>query len=115
MRERERETLLLLLNLDHYITFHINKQTNKQTAYIIAIFCLLSSLLSLALLSSLFSLTLFFTRKKMVSVLVLGANGYIGFNVSVALRRAGYLVYGVIRKKEAAHKLELNEIIPVIA
>ncbi len=60
---------------------------------------------------SLFSLL----ENKMVGVLVLGANGYIGFNVSVALRRAGYLVYGVIRKKEAAHKLELNEIIPVIA
>jgi len=51
----------------------------------------------------------------MVKVLVLGAAGYIGFAVAVALRREGHRVTGVVRNKDAEILLKKNEIIPVNA
>jgi nucleoside-diphosphate-sugar epimerase len=50
----------------------------------------------------------------MVKVLVLGANGYIGFAVATALRRDGHRVSGVIRNKDFVPTLQKSEIIPVI-
>jgi len=47
-------------------------------------------------------------------VLVIGANGYIGFGVAQYLRARGYKVYGLIRKAENAKKLSQHEIHPVI-
>jgi nucleoside-diphosphate-sugar epimerase len=49
-----------------------------------------------------------------MQVLVLGASGSIGFPVARAFRRAGYKVYGLVRSEEKAHKLALEEIIPVV-
>jgi len=48
------------------------------------------------------------------SVLVTGANGYIGNAVAKAFSRAGWTTYGLIRRKEAAADLQRNEIHPII-
>ncbi|KAI1630634.1 NAD(P)-binding protein [Biscogniauxia mediterranea] len=48
------------------------------------------------------------------SVLVTGANGYIGNAVCRAFRRAGWHVYGLVRRPSAACALAASEIIPVI-
>jgi len=44
---------------------------------------------------------------------VVGAGGYIGDGVARAFRRAGYRVYGVVRKEAQEAHLLANEIIPV--
>jgi len=51
------------------------------------------------------------TRK---NVLVFGSNGYIGYNVSVALRRAGYDVFGFVRSSAKGVELAKQEIVPVV-
>ncbi|KAI8957416.1 NAD(P)-binding protein [Daldinia sp. FL1419] len=48
------------------------------------------------------------------SVFVTGANGYIGSAVCRAFVRAGWRVYGLIRRPEAAGALHAEEIIPII-
>ena len=50
----------------------------------------------------------------MPTVLVTGANGYIGSAVGRAFRRAGYVVYGLVRRAEAARELERQEMHAVI-
>lgn len=47
-------------------------------------------------------------------IFVTGATGYIGQEVARAFRAKGHIVYGLVRSKESAHKLSLNEIYPVI-
>jgi len=49
-----------------------------------------------------------------MSVLVIGASGYIGFAVGQYLRQMGYTVYGLVRKPEQAKRLAQNEIHPVV-
>jgi len=49
-----------------------------------------------------------------VKVFVAGASGYIGEAVSIALRRAGHEVYGLVREEAKGKNLILNEVIPVI-
>lgn len=48
------------------------------------------------------------------SVLVTGANGYIGNAVAKAFNRAGWKTYGLIRRGEDAPDLRQNEIYPII-
>jgi nucleoside-diphosphate-sugar epimerase len=48
------------------------------------------------------------------NVLVIGANGYIGSAVCRAFVRAGWRVFGLIRRPEAARELILNETTPII-
>lgn len=48
------------------------------------------------------------------TVLVTGANGYIGNAVARAFSRAGWLTYGLVRSETAARSLQAEEIIPVI-
>jgi nucleoside-diphosphate-sugar epimerase len=48
------------------------------------------------------------------SVLVFGANGYIGFGIASALRRSGFHVYGVIRNSRHSVFLVQNEIEPIV-
>ncbi|ETS74510.1 hypothetical protein PFICI_14376 [Pestalotiopsis fici W106-1] len=48
------------------------------------------------------------------TVLVIGANGYIGAAVCRAFVRAGYIVFGLVRRQEAAGTLALNETIPIV-
>ncbi|KAI5918667.1 NAD(P)-binding protein [Camillea tinctor] len=48
------------------------------------------------------------------SVLVTGANGYIGNAVCRAFRRAGWHVYGLVRRSSGACALAASEIIPVV-
>ncbi|KAI0105848.1 NAD(P)-binding protein [Daldinia grandis] len=48
------------------------------------------------------------------SVFVTGANGYIGSAVCRAFVRAGWRVYGLIRRPEAAGTLHSEEIIPIV-
>lgn len=48
------------------------------------------------------------------SVLVFGANGYIGLGVALGLRRSGFHVYGVIRNNRHAALLSQNEIEPIV-
>lgn len=50
----------------------------------------------------------------MSSVLVTGANGYIGQQVAIALRTAGYRVYGLVRSQEKGAHLVRHEVIPVV-
>ncbi|EGC39777.1 hypothetical protein DICPUDRAFT_74735 [Dictyostelium purpureum] len=50
----------------------------------------------------------------MSTVLVIGAGGFIGSEVSLALVKSGYKVYGLVRKQEAANNLLKNEIIPIV-
>jgi len=47
------------------------------------------------------------------SVLILGASGYIGLAVGIALRRQGHRVFGVTRSEAGAHILRKAEIIPL--
>jgi nucleoside-diphosphate-sugar epimerase len=47
-------------------------------------------------------------------VFITGATGYIGFNVALAFRRAGHMVWGLVRSPEKAQILKKNEIIPVL-
>jgi NAD(P)-dependent dehydrogenase (short-subunit alcohol dehydrogenase family) len=48
------------------------------------------------------------------SVLVFGANGYIGLGITLGLRRAGFHVYGVIRNSRHSELLVQNEIEPIV-
>ncbi|KAF2969222.1 hypothetical protein GQX73_g4333 [Xylaria multiplex] len=48
------------------------------------------------------------------TVLVTGAGGYIGFAVSRAFARAGWRVYGLVRRVEAAKALLIEEVTPVV-
>lgn len=52
------------------------------------------------------------TKRK--TVLVTGANGYIGNAVAKAFNRAGWKTYGLIRREEDAPDLRQNEIYPII-
>ena len=49
------------------------------------------------------------------TVLVTGANGYIGNAVARAFVRAGWVTYGLIRSESAATRLAAEEILPVIS
>ncbi len=49
-----------------------------------------------------------------MNVLITGATGYIGFNVSQAFRRAGHSVIGLVLDLSHADMLEKNEIIPLV-
>lgn len=49
------------------------------------------------------------------SVIVIGASGYIGLGISLAFRRAGYRVYGLIRNAKFSNTLLQNEIEPIVA
>lgn len=49
-----------------------------------------------------------------MKVLVTGANGYIGFHVASAFRRAGHEVWGLVRSEKKAHTIAMHEIRPVI-
>lgn len=48
------------------------------------------------------------------NVLVTGANGYIGNAVAKAFCRAGWKVYGLVRRQELAGDLARHEIFPLI-
>ncbi|RWA09311.1 hypothetical protein EKO27_g5790 [Xylaria grammica] len=48
------------------------------------------------------------------TVLITGANGFIGFAVSRAFTRAGWRVYGLVRRADAAEALLTEEVTPVI-
>jgi len=48
------------------------------------------------------------------SVLVFGANGYIGFGIALGLRRSGFHVYGIIRNSRHSSLLVQNEIEPIV-
>ncbi|KJE92788.1 hypothetical protein CAOG_03687 [Capsaspora owczarzaki ATCC 30864] len=50
----------------------------------------------------------------MVKVFVTGATGLIGGSVARQLRRAGHVVYGLVRTEEKARVLAQDDIIPVI-
>ncbi|KNC99814.1 uncharacterized protein SPPG_05191 [Spizellomyces punctatus DAOM BR117] len=50
----------------------------------------------------------------MSNILVIGATGFIGLPVALALRRSGYHVYGLTRSSEKARLLARSEILPVI-
>ncbi|KAL4779553.1 hypothetical protein BJX76DRAFT_365136 [Aspergillus varians] len=47
------------------------------------------------------------------TVLVTGANGYIGNAVARAFSRAGWITYGLVRSESAALSLQADEIVPV--
>lgn len=49
-----------------------------------------------------------------MKIFVVGAAGFIGFNIATLLRRKGYEVYGLTRSPEKAKRLMQHEIIPVI-
>ncbi|MDA8086688.1 MAG: NAD-dependent epimerase/dehydratase family protein [Nitrospiraceae bacterium] len=49
-----------------------------------------------------------------MKVFITGSTGYIGFNVALAFRSAGYDVWGLVHNKAKAHKLIKNGIHPVI-
>jgi nucleoside-diphosphate-sugar epimerase len=49
-----------------------------------------------------------------MKVFITGATGYIGFNVSMAYRRAGHEVWGLTRSEEKARLLARHEIRPVM-
>ncbi|KAI1170693.1 NAD(P)-binding protein [Nemania sp. FL0916] len=53
-------------------------------------------------------------RPEKPTVLVLGASGYLGDAVSRAFARAGWRVYGLVRRASAASSLFADEITPVI-
>lgn len=54
------------------------------------------------------------TQPSHKSVLVTGANGYIGNAVAKAFSRAGWRTYGLVRRQEDAADLAENEIVPII-
>lgn len=49
-----------------------------------------------------------------MKVFVTGTNGYIGFHVASAFRRAGHQVWGLVRSEKKAHFIAMHEIRPVI-
>lgn len=49
-----------------------------------------------------------------MNVFITGASGYIGFQVALRFAKAGYRVFGHLRKKEKAPLLWQNEVIPWI-
>jgi nucleoside-diphosphate-sugar epimerase len=50
----------------------------------------------------------------MFNIFVLGATGFIGLPVCLALRRAGHIVYGLTRSEAKAKQLAKDEILPVV-
>jgi len=48
------------------------------------------------------------------SVFITGASGYIGQQVAISFRSAGYRVYGLVRSKEKGEHLVRHEVIPVV-
>ena len=48
------------------------------------------------------------------TVLVTGANGYIGSNVAFAFRTAGFKVFALVRKQQDVARFIPNEVIPII-
>lgn len=48
------------------------------------------------------------------TVLVTGANGYIGNAVARAFVRAGWITYGLVRSPSSAHSLASEEILPIV-
>lgn len=48
------------------------------------------------------------------NVLVTGANGYVGNAVAKAFRRAGWTTYGLVRRADSVHDLELHEIRTIV-
>ncbi|EFC45259.1 predicted protein [Naegleria gruberi] len=50
----------------------------------------------------------------MSTVIVLGANGYIGLGVAQALQRNGFTVHGAVRSDKHEHLMWSNEITPLI-
>ena len=48
------------------------------------------------------------------TVLVTGANGYVGNAVAKAFARAGWRTYGLVRREEAVGDLARNEIQPLV-
>lgn len=55
-----------------------------------------------------------FPRPSTRTVLVTGANGYIGCAVSRAFVRAGWRVFGLVRRPETTTELQLAEVIPIV-
>ncbi|KAI1760786.1 NAD(P)-binding protein [Hypoxylon sp. FL1150] len=53
-------------------------------------------------------------RPRPKTAFLTGANGYIGFTVCRAFVRAGYRVFGLVRRLESATNLIAEEIIPII-
>ena len=49
-----------------------------------------------------------------MKVFITGSTGYIGFNVALAFRNAGYDVWGLVHNRAKAHKLIKNGIHPVM-
>lgn len=54
------------------------------------------------------------TSQRQKTVLVTGANGYIGEAVARAFQRAGFATYGLIRSSRSTTTLEKHSIIPII-
>lgn len=54
------------------------------------------------------------TKPTHKTVLVTGANGYIGNAVARAFSRAGWTTYGLVRKESFLPELAANEIIPLL-
>ncbi len=49
-----------------------------------------------------------------MKIFVTGASGFVGSAVAKAFARAGHSVYGLVRKKEDAPRLQLHEVTPVL-
>jgi len=65
--------------------------------------------------NSVLNLKLFMTSEEIRNgVLVVGAGGSLGLGISRGFRRAGYIVYGVVRGEKHVQELLRNEIIPVV-
>ncbi|KAJ3564259.1 hypothetical protein NPX13_g7903 [Xylaria arbuscula] len=58
--------------------------------------------------------TIALARPPPKTVLVTGANGFIGYAVSRAFVRAGWCVYGLTRRADTVDSLLAEEITPVI-
>jgi len=50
----------------------------------------------------------------MSSIFIIGATGFAGLPIAVALRAAGYIVYALARTPEKANLLARNEILPIV-